>query len=126
MAGEKRPQSVKVEKEKGLTKRKISKRKMSACIRRDKQGRWDPATIAAELALENRKVRQGRRREMGRGWMKEKNRMTDTEVKCWRPGTKAIHEIRFYQRSTVLLIPMQVFCRLVKEIGHGIRSDLHW
>ena len=87
MRGEKRPQSMKVEKEKGVTERKLPKRKMFAPMRRDRQGRWDPATMAAELAWENKGVRQGRKDERGQGW-KEK-RVTDTELKHWRPGTKA-------------------------------------
>nr|AOF43158.1 histone CENP-A [Hydractinia echinata] len=31
------------------------------------------------------------------------------------PGTRALKEIRFYQRSTHFLIPKLSFCRLVKE-----------
>ena len=38
----------------------------------------------------------------------------------------ALQEICFYQKCVVLLIPMWVFCCLVKEIGQNIKSDLWW
>ena len=36
---------------------------------------------------------------------------------CYRPGTRALHEIRKYQRSTDLLIRKLPFMHLVQEIG---------
>ena len=39
---------------------------------------------------------------------------------------KALQEIRFYQKSTVLLIPMKVFCHLVREIGQSIKANIRW
>ena len=53
-------------------------------------------------------------------------RSTDMGVKKWRPGTKAPREIRFCQKSTVLLNPMKVFCRLVREIGQGVKANIWW
>jgi histone H3 len=41
----------------------------------------------------------------------------------WRPGTKAMRDIRWYQKSTDLLIKKAPFQRLVKEIMRDIRDE---
>lgn len=35
----------------------------------------------------------------------------------WRPGTKALQEIRRYQRTTDLILPKSTFLRLIQEIA---------
>lgn len=44
----------------------------------------------------------------------------------WRPGTRALQEIRKYQKSTDLLIRKLPFQRLVREISQELRADLRW
>ena len=44
----------------------------------------------------------------------------------YRPGTVAILEIRFYQKTTELLIPKLPFFRLVREIGENFKTDLRF
>ena len=44
----------------------------------------------------------------------------------FRPGTKALQEIRRYQKSTDLLISKLPFQRLVKEIGQNYKQDLRF
>lgn len=44
----------------------------------------------------------------------------------FRPGTRAIMEIRKYQRTTSLLIRRAPFCRLVKEITRIFHYSLRW
>tara|TARA_B100000963_G_scaffold148645_1_gene129650 strand:- start:4691 stop:5071 length:381 start_codon:yes stop_codon:yes gene_type:complete len=44
----------------------------------------------------------------------------------YRPGTKAIREIRRYQKSTDLLIRKLPFQRLVREIAQDFRTDLRF
>ncbi|PXF49488.1 histone H3 [Gracilariopsis chorda] len=44
----------------------------------------------------------------------------------FRPGTRAIMEIRKYQRTTNLLIRRLPFARLVKEITQSFHHDLRW
>ena len=56
--------------------------------------------------------------------MKNIKRVTDTGVKKWRPGMKVLREIRYYQKSMVLLIPMKVFWRLVREIGQSVKANI--
>ena len=33
---------------------------------------------------------------------------------------------KILSKSTVLLIPMRVFCHLVREIGQGIKAKIRW
>lgn len=40
--------------------------------------------------------------------------------------TVALRELRNYQKSTELLVCKATFCRLVREIGQFISTDLHW
>ena len=57
---------------------------------KQKQGKWDPAVMAADLARENQRAKQGRRDKTDRGWMKNVKCVTSSGAKCWRPGTKAL------------------------------------
>jgi histone H3 len=43
-----------------------------------------------------------------------------------RPGTKALREIRKYQKSTDVLIPRLPFQRLVREITQDLKKDLRF
>jgi histone H3/H4 len=44
----------------------------------------------------------------------------------YRPGQRALKEIRFYQRNTDLLIRKLPFARLVKEVSEAARRGLRW
>ena len=44
----------------------------------------------------------------------------------FRPGARALREIREYQRTTNLLIRKIPFQRLVREIAQGLRSDIRF
>uniref|UniRef100_A0A7S3A3A6 Core Histone H2A/H2B/H3 domain-containing protein n=1 Tax=Rhodosorus marinus TaxID=101924 RepID=A0A7S3A3A6_9RHOD len=44
----------------------------------------------------------------------------------FRPGTRALMEIRKYQKSTTLLLRRLPFARLVKEITQHYHHDLRW
>ena len=44
----------------------------------------------------------------------------------WKAGTVALREIRFYQKSTDLLIQREPFTRLVREIAHNMIPDLRF
>ena len=95
-------------------------------MRKGKKRRWDSVVMAAELVRGNHRAKQGRKDETDRGWMKNIKPVTSSRTKCWRPGAKALWENRFYQKSTVLLILMKVFCHLVREIGQSIRTNIRW
>lgn len=44
----------------------------------------------------------------------------------FRPGTRALLEIRKYQKSTNLMIRKLPFQRLVREITHDFKTDIRW
>lgn len=44
----------------------------------------------------------------------------------FRPGTRALFEIRKYQASTDLLLARRPFAGLVREIGQSFAFDLRW
>ena len=44
----------------------------------------------------------------------------------YRPGTKALKEIRKFQKCTDLLIPKIPFLRLVREIGNSFMTDVRF
>lgn len=48
------------------------------------------------------------------------------KTRRFRPGTKALREIKQYQKGTGLLIRKLPFQRLVKEIAEEYRSDLRF
>lgn len=50
-----------------------------------------------------------------------------TPKKRYRPGERALREIRFYQRNTDLLIRRLPFARLVKEVQtYFFRQEYRW
>ena len=50
-----------------------------------------------------------------------------TGKKRYRPGEKALKEIRFYQRNTELLIRKLPFARLVREVqSHTLSREYRW
>ena len=58
-----------------------------------------------------------------------KDKITTTTTKKkrrYRPGTKALREIRKYQKSTDLLIKKLPFQRLVKEVSQNYRTDIRF
>ena len=44
----------------------------------------------------------------------------------WRPGTRALREIRFYQKSTSLLLRRTPFLRLIREVAQDFKTDLRF
>ena len=44
----------------------------------------------------------------------------------WRPGTRALREIRFYQKSTMLLLRRIPFMRLIQEISQDFKTNLRY
>lgn len=51
-----------------------------------------------------------------------------TKVRRYRPGTVALREIRYFQKSTELLLRKSPFSRLIREIAqiHTKSTDLMW
>ena len=54
-------------------------------------------------------------------------KLSDTQKKFkWRPGTRALREIWFYQKSTALLLRHVPFLRLVREVAQDFKTDLRF
>jgi histone H3 len=63
-------------------------------------------------------TKAARRSAPGMGGVKKPHR--------YRPGTVALREIRWYQKSTALLIRKLPFQRLVREIAQSFKDDLRF
>ena len=68
-----------------------------------------------KVSNENRQARTLAYNEMKRGWYKKLKKREGAPRS--RPGILALREIRFYQKSQVLLIPMRPFIRFVRELA---------
>ncbi len=55
-----------------------------------------------------------------------RQRTTTGRPHRFRPGTRAIMEIRQFQRTTHLLLRRAPFCRLVKEVTQVFHHTLRW
>ena len=44
----------------------------------------------------------------------------------WKPGTRSLREIWFYQKSTALLLRHLPFLRLIGEVTQDFKTDLHF
>ena len=44
----------------------------------------------------------------------------------WRPGTRALQKIRFYQKSTALLLQGIPFLHLIREVAEDFKMDLRF
>ena len=76
-----------------------------------KKQTWSHAQIEVNVRRFNRQ-----RRDM----------ITGKKARRYRPGTKALKDIRRHQRSTDLLIRRLPFARVAREIGALYVSDLRW
>ena len=86
----------------------------------------------AEIAKWNRQARQNVHNETKHGWMAKVKRQRDEHgrlIRKARLGMRALHEIRFYQKSTCFLIPMLAFQRYVREKALDFKingQELRW
>ena len=44
----------------------------------------------------------------------------------WKPGTRALREIHFYQKSTALLLRCLPFLCLIREVAQDFKTDLRF
>jgi len=71
----------------------------------------------------------GGRRIVGTGLVRKTKAMTSTGVKTtkrYRPGTRALRDIRKLQASTKLVLPRAPFVRLVREVAQDVRHDFRF
>lgn len=48
------------------------------------------------------------------------------KARRYRPGVKALREIRKYQHGTNLLLSKAPFQRVVREVVHGLTDQVTW
>lgn len=73
------------------------------------------------------KKKRVRRRERGRvGEEVEVEQMRPQRPHRFKPGTRALMDIRKYQKTTDLLIPKLPFQRLMREIAQDFKTDLRF
>ena len=90
--------------------------------------RWAPVNPrrvppALRIARENARVRMTGANATSQGYYKP----SDTQKKFkWKPGTRALREIRFYQKSTALLLRRLPFLCLVREVAQDFKMDLRF
>ena len=87
--------------------------------KRKPQKREDDMTARELIAHWNRMARVKKKLETLQGWLKKTQRKRDGQNKLLcqlKPGTKALHEICFYQRCQTFLIPVSPFHRVVRQI----------
>ena len=88
--------------------------------------------MAAKLARENHHCRQGVANEStSRYYISNLNYQIDKHTGQVRqvkrhPGTLSLSEIKFYQKSSVLLIKKLPFVRLIREIEQEFNTDLQF
>ena len=71
--------------------------------------------------------RKRRRKRGSSAGQRKRNRQDQQKKRRRRPGTKALLEIRRYQRSTELLIPKAAFGRVVRDVQQHFNSeDMRW
>ena len=66
------------------------------------------------------------KREAARGRCRERKKLKPGDKRRARPGTRALQDIRRYQRSTDLLIKKAPFHRLVREISSEVCHKYRW
>ena len=73
-------------------------------------------------------IKQQLKKTQDKGAMKGKKDQPTTETRKhkWRPGTKALREIKKYQKGTDLLIPRAVFHRVTREISRKLMPDVRY
>ena len=71
-----------------------------------------------------KKMKVGRMKKVGK--TKQEKEKEDGAVKRMKRGLKALHEIKWYQSNTNLLIWRLPFQRVVREVAQSIRADLQF
>ena len=90
--------------------------------------RWAPANTtkvppALRVTKENANARMTGANATPQGYYKPSEKQKKFK---WKPGTRALREIRFYQKSTALLLQHIPFLRLIREVAQDFKMDLRF
>ena len=92
--------------------------------------KWKAATplkqlaLAIKLAKENARLKLRGSTPSGYYQRQKPAEGKDGKPKKWRPGMRALQEIRFYQKSCNLLVRKLPFLRLVQELLHDEKAGM--
>ena len=107
-------------------KNMIKVKQQNQAIRAQQRG----PTGFAKIAFWNCTAKQGVVNESSRGFMERAKKQHDAQGKLLRrnrPGTVALREIRFYQRSRCLLIAVRAFQRYCREVTIDVcGKEMRW
>ena len=81
--------------------------------------------LAIKLAKENARLKLRGSTASGYYQRPKPAEGKDGKPKKWRPGMRALREIRFYQKSCNLFIRKLPFLRLVRELLHDEKAGMH-
>ena len=95
---------------------------------RKTRSRWAPAnpkkvSPALRVMKENANTRMTSANATPQGYYKPSEKQKKFK---WKPGTRALWEIRFYQKSTALLLRRIPFLRLIREVAQDFKMDLRF
>ena len=95
---------------------------------RKTRSRWAPVNMkrvppALRVARENANARMTGANATPQGYYKPSEKQKKFR---WKPGTRALREIRFYQKSTALLLRHIPFLRLIREVAQDFKMDLRF
>ena len=106
---------------------KQQRRKVLQAVRKT-GSRWAPANMkkippALRVMKENTNARMTGANATPQGYYKPSEKQKKFK---WKPGTRALREIRFYQKSTALLLRCIPFLRLIREVVQDFKMDLRF
>ena len=78
---------------------------------------------ALRVAKENANTRMTGANATPQGYYKPSEKQKKFK---WKPGTRALREIRFYQKSTALLLQRIPFLQLIREVAQDFKTDLRF
>ena len=81
-------------------------------------------TIPPIKSSTNKSQKTGSAKQKAKGRVNSTN--SPKKLYRYRPGTKALKEIRKYQKDVKLLIPYSPFQRFVREITQDFRKEFKW
>ncbi|XP_038673403.1 histone H3-like centromeric protein A [Scyliorhinus canicula] len=93
--------------------------------RRRSPGRSPPGRSPVRSARGRRTLTSPRRRSPVRQWRRPDDQPPPRQRR-FRPGTRALMEIRKYQKSTDLLVRKLPFSRLVREVATRFTRGIHF
>ena len=92
---------------------------------RSRRAQVNPKKVPSALRVtkENANTRMTGANATPQGYYKPSEKQKNFK---WRPGTRALWEIRFYQKSMALLLWHIPFLRLIREVAQNFKTDLRF